>query len=340
MKVSSICLGTMTWGEQNTEEDGIRQMDYAVDRGINFLDTAELYSIPPRAETQGSTERIIGSWLSTRGNRSKVIVATKVVGRSVNTWFRESGAPAELNRVQMEEALNKSLERLKTDYIDLYQIHWPDRQVSQFGSNPTVWKAPKPAKGENPIQSTLEVLADFVKAGKVRYVGISNESSWGTMNYLHASEKHDLPRIQSIQNAYSLLNRTFEVNLAEIAMREQVGLLAYSTLAQGYLTGKYMDGALPAGSRKKLFNRLQRYEKPGSETAVKKYVELAKERGLDPGQMAIAFALSRPFLTSVIIGATQMEQLEKDISAVDIEINEELEEKLNEIHQCHCNPAP
>jgi len=338
LNVSLICLGTMTWGQQNTEADGHEQMDYALDQGINFFDTAELYSIPPKPETQGSTERIIGSWFKARGTRDKVVLATKVIGRSGNTWFREDGSPGELSRAQIEEAVNKSLKRLQTDYIDLYQIHWPDRPMP-WGSNPTIYRH-KDAAGSHPIGETLEIMGDLVKAGKIRYFGLSNESAWGTMTFLKHSEVRDLPRVQSVQNAYNLLNRTYEVALAEISMREDVGLLAYSPLAQGYLTGKYLDGARPPGARTTLFNRGQRYENPVAEEAIRKYVALAREFGLDPAQMAIAFVNSRPFVHSNIIGATTMEQLKTDIAAIDVKITPELEERINAIHLQHCNPCP
>ena len=340
LMVSSICLGTMTWGEQNSEAEGHSQMDYAVEQGVNIFDTAELYPIPPKAESQGETEKIIGSWLKNRGRRSDIVIATKVVGRTDNTWFRDKNIPGELNRDQIMEAIDKSLRRLNTDYIDLYQIHWPDRRVSQFGGSPTVWADAEPVANENSIESTLEVLDELVKSGKVRYVGVSNESAWGTMCYLKAHESKNFPRIQSIQNAYSLVNRTFEVNLAEIARREKVGLLAYSALAQGYLTGKYRNGALPEGSRKVLFGRLQRYEKPGSDEALEKYFDLAKKHEIDPSQLALAFAHSRTFMTSVIIGATTMDQLKLNIDAAQIKITPEIEAEINEIHQLHCNPAP
>jgi len=337
LNVSLICLGTMTWGQQNTEADGHAQMDYALDKGINFFDTAELYSIPPRPETQGSTERIIGSWFKARGSRDKVILATKVIGRSDNTWFRDDGSKGELSRAQVEEAVNKSLKRLQTDYIDLYQIHWPDRPMP-WGSNPTIFRH---QEGEShPIAETVEIMTDLVKAGKIRHFGLSNESAWGTMSFLKHADAKGQARVQSVQNAYNLLNRTYEVALAEVTMQENVSLLAYSPLGQGYLTGKYLDGARPPGTRTTLFGRGQRYENPTAEAAIRKYIALAKEFNLDPAQMALAFVNSRPFLTSNIIGATSMEQLKTDIASIDVTITPEIEERINAIHVEHCNPCP
>jgi len=337
LNVSLICLGTMTWGQQNTEADGHAQMDYALDKGVNFFDTAELYSIPPRPETQGSTERIIGSWFKARGSRDKVILATKVIGRSDNTWFRDDGSKGELSRAQVEEAVNKSLKRLQTDYIDLYQIHWPDRPMP-WGSNPTIFRH---QEGEShPIAETVEIMTDLVKAGKIRHFGLSNESAWGTMSFLKHADAKGQARVQSVQNAYNLLNRTYEVALAEVTMQENVSLLAYSPLGQGYLTGKYLDGARPPGTRTTLFGRGQRYENPTAEAAIRKYIALAKEFGLDPAQMALAFVNSRPFLTSNIIGATSMEQLKTDIASIDVTITPEIEERINAIHVEHCNPCP
>ncbi|WP_428698601.1 aldo/keto reductase [Stappia sp.] len=338
--VSSLSLGTMTFGEQNTEAEGHAQLDLALERGINLFDAAELYPIPPKAETQGRTEEIIGTWMKARGNRDKIVLATKVVGRSENTWFRDGGVTAKLTRAHVEEAVNKNLKRLGTDYIDLYQLHWPDRNVSGFGSNPTIWTDPAPCDDETPIEETLAALGDLVKAGKIRQVGLSNESAWGTMRFLAVAEKMGLPRVVSIQNAYSLVNRTFETALAEIAHREQVGLLAYSALAQGYLTGKYRNGALPAGARKTLFDRLQRYEKPGAEPAINAYLDLAAELGLAPSQLALAFALSRPFMTSVILGATSLAQLEHDLGALDVTITAEIEGRINTLFQHHGSPCP
>jgi aryl-alcohol dehydrogenase-like predicted oxidoreductase len=337
LAVSQICLGTMTWGQQNTEAEGHAQMDYAVAQGVNFFDTAELYAIPPRPETQGSTERIVGTWFRSRGGRDRIVLATKVIGRSEMTWFRDDGSPGELSRAQIEEAVNKSLRRLQTDYIDLYQIHWPDRPIA-WGANPTVFR---PQSGpEHPIDETLGILADIVRTGKVRHIGLSNESAWGTMTFLRHAERGGLPRVQSVQNAYNLVNRTYETALAEVSMREEVSLLAYSPLGQGFLTGKYLDGARPEGARTTLFNRGQRYQTPGAEAAIAAYVGLARELGLDPAALAIAFVDSRPFVTSTIIGATSMAQLEADIAAVRVAITPEIEERINAIHVLNCNPCP
>ncbi len=338
LKVSSICLGTMTWGEQNTEAEGHEQMDYAIDQGINFFDTAEMYAVPPRKETQGSTEKIIGSWFKARGNRDKVILATKVAGRAPMDWLRDDGSPVEQSRAQIMEAVNKSLKRLQTDYIDLYQLHWPDRPVALFGSSGLAYRHVKAET--HPIEEILETLDEIVKSGKVRHIGLSNETPWGTMKFLQASETKGLARVASIQNAYNLLNRTFELGGAEIAHREDVGLLAYSPLAQGYLTGKYQNGALPKGSRKQLFNRLQRYESPQADAAIEEYLALAKKHGLDPSQLANQFATTRPFVTSNIIGATTMEQLKLNIASKDLEWTEELEKEIHEIHQSQPNPCP
>ncbi len=339
LRVSALGLGTMTFGEQNTEAEGHAQMDLAVDRGINLFDTAELYPIPPKAETQGRADRIIGSWLKSRRCRDRIVLASKVVGYSENGWFRDAGAPTRLTRAQVHEAIDKGLKRLGTDYIDLFQMHWPDRPVTGFGSVPTVYRLPE-AREEVAIEETLAALGDAVTAGKIRHVGVSNESPWGAMRCLQLAETQGLPRIQSIQNAYSLVNRTFETGLAEIAVREDVGLIAYSTLAQGFLTGKYLGGALPVGARKTLFNRSQRYETPGADAAIAAYVALAAELGVDPARLAIRFAATRPFTTSVLLGATSMGQLETDISGFELAWTPEIEARIDAIHLIHQNPCP
>jgi len=264
LEVSEICLGTMTWGQQNTESEGHQQMDYALDKGINFFDTAEMYAVPPKKETQGSTERIIGSWFKERKSRDKVILATKVSGRSPLNWLRDGDKTTEQSKEQIFEAVDKSLIRLGVDYIDLYQLHWPDRPMNLFGGSINYEHMDEPSID---ISIILDSLNELVKSGKIRYIGLSNETPWGTMKFLHHSEISSTPRVQSIQNAYNLLNRTFEIGGSEVAHREDVGLLAYSPIAQGYLSGKYQNGALPKGSRKELFNRLQRYEGPYAEEA-------------------------------------------------------------------------
>ncbi len=337
IKVSSITLGTMTFGQQNTEAEGHAQLDYALERGINFIDTAEMYSIPPRPETQGSTERIIGTWLKARQNRDKFILATKVVGRTQNTWLRADKSPARPDAANIREAVEASLKRLQTDYIDLYQVHWPDRAIPLFGSADPSERDSAP---EVAIEETLEALGELVKAGKVRHIGVSNETSWGLHRYLRGADNGIGPRIVSNQNAYNLLNRIYETDLAEFATREQVGLLAYSPLAQGYLTGKYQRGARPEGARSTLFNRGQRYEKPGVEAAIDAYLALARETGWTPVQLSQAFVTTRPFVTSNIIGATSLEQLKANIDTAELALPADVEAKINAIHQLHGNPCP
>jgi len=339
LRVSAICLGTMTFGQQNTEAEGHAQLDYALANGVNFIDTAEIYSIPPRPETQGSTERIIGSWFASRKNRDRIVLATKVAGRGDADWLRADGKTTKLDRRQIHEACDASLKRLQTDWIDLYQLHWPDRSVPLWGAGGTTFRPPS-AREEIPIEETLEALADLVKAGKVRHVGLSNETPWGVSRFLRAHELGHGPRVHSIQNACHLLNRTFEVGLAEFALREDVGLLAYSPLAQGYLTGKYQNGARPAGARTTLFERASRYEKPGVAAAIDAYLALASELGLDLAQLAIAYVTSRAYVTSNIIGATTMTQLRTDLDSLAVTITPEIEARIDDIHQLHSNPAP
>ena len=336
IEVSEICLGTMTWGQQNTQEEGFEQMDYALDMGINFFDTAEMYAVPPKKETQGSTEKIIGNWFKERKNREKVILATKVCGRAPFTWLREKEIPTEQTKEQIFEAVDNSLERLQTDYIDLYQLHWPDRPMSLFGGSINYQHIDGPS---NSIDTILDALDELIKLGKIRHFGLSNETPWGTMEFIYHSKNKDLPRVQSIQNAYNLLNRIFEFGGSEIAFREKVGLLAYSPLAQGYLTGKYQNGNLPKGSRKELFNRLQRYEGAGSEEAIDTYLKIANKYNFDPSQLANQFVTTRPFVTSNIIGATNMEQLKLAVTSNEISLNEEIENEIEEAFKIHGNVA-
>ncbi|MAP95035.1 MAG: aldo/keto reductase [Ponticaulis sp.] len=338
LKVSACCLGTMTWGEQNTETEGHEQMDYAVEHGVNFFDTAELYAIPPKRETQGATERIVGSWFKARANRDKIILATKIVGRTGDTWYRDGDVKmCRLTETQIDEAVEKSLSRLQTDYIDLYQLHWPDRLAPTFGQRL------KPHHYDVEFETFEDVLGRLqrhVDKGNIRHIGVSNETAYGLTRFLDESRYRGLPKMQSIQNAYSLVNRCFEDGLEEVCMHEKVGLLAYSPLAQGYLTGKYRNGALPEGSRKQLFQRLQRYEKPHAEEAINSYVDLAASQNIDPAQLALKFCDTRPFMASTIIGATSMDQLKTCIDAFSLEWTEELETAVNDLHARQPNPCP
>ncbi len=337
--VSALCLGTMTWGRQNSEAEGHEQMDYALDQGINFFDSAELYPIPPEAVTQGRTEEIIGSWFAKNKMRDKVVLATKVVGRTAMDWFREDAQGAYINKKQVIAAVDGSLQRLKTDYIDLYQIHWPDRAIQIFGQGGLRYM---PMTGDGfPLDETLDIMAELVKSGKIRHFGVSNETSWGVMRYLCVAEQDPVrPRVVTVQNAYNLLNRSFEIGMAEITQREDVGLLAYSPLAQGYLTGKYQSGALPKGSRKEMFDRLERYETPGGIVALQKYIAIADKYNLDPAQMALQYVTTRPFVTSNIIGATSMDQLKVDIASQEVILSAEILEEIEEVHALHSNPCP
>lgn len=334
LEISKICLGTMTFGEQNTEQDAFAQLDYAVDHGVNFIDTAEMYPVPPKAETQGLTEQFIGNWLGKSGKREKVVLATKVAGPRNVPYIREDMS---LNRRHIHTAINDSLQRLQTDYVDLYQLHWPQRQTNCFGQ----LNYPYPdAQEEVTLIETLEALTELVNAGKVRYIGVSNETPWGVMSLLRLAEKHDLPRIVSIQNPYNLLNRSFEVGLSEISHYEGVQLLAYSPMAFGCLSGKYLNGAKPAGARCSLFERFQRYFTPQGIKATQAYVALAQEAGLDPAQMALAFVNQRPFVAANIIGATSIAQLKANIDSINLELSEEVLTKIQEIGTTYSNPCP
>jgi aryl-alcohol dehydrogenase-like predicted oxidoreductase len=336
VNVSRLCLGTMTFGQQNSEAEGHAQMDYAVDRGINFFDAAEIYPIPPKPETQGRTEAIIGTWLAARKARDKVVIATKVAGRGKMVWVRKNETATRQSPGQIMEAAEASLKRLRTDHIDLYQLHWPDRPMRVFEGLDYLH-----LEGEtHPIDDILGALGKLVAEGKVRFVGLSNETPWGVMSFLRVAAQHGLPRLASIQNAYNLVNRSFEVGLSEVAYREEVSLLAYSPLGQGYLSGKYEGGALPPGSRKTLFDRLGRYEKGNGPKAISAYVEAARRHGLDPAQMAIAFAASRRFVTSTIIGATTMDQLKTDIAAAELTLSDAVLADIEQLHLDYPNPCP
>jgi len=334
LNVSLICLGTMTWGEQNTEREAFEQLDYAVDQGINFIDAAEMYPVPPRGETQGLTETYLGNWLKARGRRDDLVIATKVTGPSGMNYMR--GGPR-LTREQIHTAVDDSLRRLQTDYIDLYQVHWPERQANFFGK---LGFEPGDDGDAVPVDETLGALNELVEAGKVRHIGLSNETAWGAMHYLRLSEKHGWPRPVSVQNPYNLLNRSYEVGLAEVSMRENCGLLAYSPLAFGALTGKYLGGRQPAGARLTEFPRFSRYTSEHAVEATAAYVNLAGEHGLSPAQMALAYVNSRPFLTSNIIGATTMDQLAENIESAHIRLSDELLGRIESLHQRYTYPCP
>ncbi|MEL7292847.1 MAG: NADP(H)-dependent aldo-keto reductase, partial [Pseudomonadota bacterium] len=334
LEVSKICLGTMTFGEQNTEQQAFSQLDYALERGVNFIDTAEMYPVPPKAQTQGLTEQYIGNWLTKSGKREKVVLATKVAGPRNVPYIRDNMS---LDRRNIHLAIDDSLKRLQTDYVDLYQLHWPQRQTNCFGQ----LNYPYPdEQQEVTLIETLEALSDLIKAGKVRYIGVSNETPWGVMSLLRLAEKHDLPRIVSIQNPYNLLNRSFEVGLSEISHYEGVQLLAYSPLAFGCLSGKYLNGARPDGARCSLFERFVRYFTPQGEQATQAYVQLAQEHGLDPAQMALAFVNQRPFVAANIIGATNLDQLKANIDSLDVVLTDELLQGIQEIGTTYSNPCP
>ncbi len=336
LMVSTVCLGTMTWGEQNTEAEAFAQLDHARAAGINFLDTAEMYPVAPRAETFGHTEEIIGNWLADRGQRDKTIVATKVVGPAARFPYVRDGKPR-LNRTHITAAIAASLKRLRTDYIDLYQLHWPDRGGEAFGALGYVHD---PQADETPIEETLAVLDDLVRAGMVRAIGVSNERPWGVMRYLALADAGRGPRLASIQNPYSLLNRSFETGSAEVAVREECSLLAYAPLGAGTLTGKYLNGRRPPGARLSLWPDNRRYQGARAEAAVAAYVALARKSGLDPAQMALAFVFTRPFVTAAIIGATSMDQLRNNIAAAAMTLPQDVLAGIESIHRVHTYPCP
>ena len=336
IEVSKICLGTMTWGNQNTEAEGHEQMDYALDQGVNFFDTAELYPIPAHPDRHSTTEKIIGTWFKKNGNRDKVVLASKIAGKADFTKFiRTTG----FNRESIIEAVEASLQRLQTDYIDLYQLHWPDRNTNYFGKRGYAHDISD--HWEDNIHQVLETLRDLIREGKIRHVGISNETPWGTMRFLEESKVHaTLPRAITIQNPYSLLNRLFEVGLSEVSMREQIGLMAYSPLGFGVLSGKYLGDRKPDGARITLFPNYIRYSSKTAIEATQKYYELAQQNDMSLAQMALAFVNSRPFLTSNIIGATSMKQLEENIASIDLELSETVLKGIEAIHNQIPNPAP
>lgn len=333
-EVSKICLGTMTWGQQNTEAEAHEQISYALDRGINMLDVAEMYPVPPRAETQGRTEEYIGTWFKKTGLRDKYILATKAAGPNPEFHYLRGGP--RFTRAQLMEAVDGSLRRLQTDCIDLYQLHWPDRYTNFFGQRGYFHRE----QPETPIDETLRALQELVAAGKIKTIGLSNETPWGTMKFLELADRESLPRVESIQNPYGLLNRTYEIAMAEVSHREDVGLLAYSPLGMGLLTGKYRHGAKPEGSRMAVFERFTRYD--GAETleATEQYLQLADEHSLNPTHMALAFVNTRPFVLSNIIGATTMEQLKMNIDSLDVTLSKDVLKGIEAIQQRLPNPAP
>ncbi len=336
LKVSLICLGTMTWGKQNNQKEAFEQMDYSINEGINFFDTAEMYAVPCTAETFGKTETIIGNWFKERKNREKIILATKVSGPGLS-WIRGGGF--QYTKENITTALGESLKRLNTDYIDVYQLHWPERNTNYFGK--LGYKHEEIEKKWNSFESILRVLKSFVDQGKIRYIGLSNESAWGLSKFLELSTSQNLPRVVSVQNPYNLLNRTYEVGLAEISIREQSGLLAYSPLASGVLTGKYRNDQKPKGSRLQLFGEyFPRYFKKLSLLAVEEYFKVSKKYNISLAQLSLAFVNQQSFVTSNIIGATTMKQLKENIKSIDIKLDSEIIDEINLVHKNNPNPAP
>ena len=335
LDVSLICLGTMTWGTQNKEKDAFDQMDYSIAEGVNFFDTAELYSVPPNSDSYGKTEVMIGNWFEKRKNREKIILASKVAGPGCN-WIR--GGKNNFDEKTIGEAIDGSLKRLKTDYIDLYQLHWPERSTNYFGTRE--YTVDSDEGTWNSFESVLEALGKFIKSGKIRYIGMSNETPYGLSKYIELSKSKKLPRMMSVQNPYNLVNRTYEIGMSEISIRERCGLLVYYPLATGALSGKYRNGQMPKNSRQALFKGWERHLNPLAMKAYEEYYKLAKENDMTMAQLAQAFVNTRPFVTSNIIGATTMEQLKENIDSVNIELSDEILNKIDVIHNNNPNPSP
>ena len=335
LEVSLICLGTMTWGTQNSEKDAFEQMDYSITKGINFFDTAELYSVPPNSDSYGKTEVMIGNWFEKRKNREKVILATKVAGPGCN-WIRGGGN--NFDEKTIGKAIDGSLRRLKTDYIDLYQLHWPERSTNYFGQRD--YTIDSDEGNWNSFENVLEALEKFIKSGKIRYIGMSNETPYGLSRYIELSKSKKLPRMMSVQNPYNLVNRTYEIGMSEISIREKCGLLVYYPLATGALSGKYRNGKMPKNSRQALFKGWERHLNPLAMKAYEEYYKLAKENNMTMAQLAQAFVNTRPFVTSNIIGATTMDQLKENIDSVNIELTDEIIDKINKIHNNNPNTSP
>jgi len=334
LDVSTICLGTMTWGEQNTQEEAFEQMNYSLENGVNFWDTAELYAVPPKKETYGHTEEIIGNWFEKTKKRDQVILASKVAGPSRN--YLRNGENS-FTGPNLESALENSLKRLKTDYIDLYQLHWPERNVNNFGRLSYTHEE----NNWNQFEDVLGELNKYIDKGKIRYIGLSNETPWGVMNYLKVSKEKNLPRMMSIQNPYGLLNRSYEIGLSEVSIREEIGCLAYSPLASGYLTGKYRNNNFPKGSRmERDFDFWTRYRKPNTEKAIELYYEISEKYELNMSQMSLKFCEIQDFMTSVIIGATTMEQLKTNVESVNINLPDEVIKEINNVQTIYPNPCP
>ena len=333
--VSLICLGTMTWGTQNSEKDAFEQMDYAFEKGINFFDTAELYSVPPTPTSFGKTEIMIGNWFAKKNNREKIILASKVAGPGCS-WIRGGGNNFSYKKIG--EAIDGSLKRLKTDYIDLYQLHWPERTTNYFGKRDYVQDENE--EKWNGFESVLESLDKYIKMGKIRYIGISNETPFGLSKYIEISKNKNLPRVMTVQNPYNLVNRTYEIGMSEISLRERCGLIPYYPLATGYLSGKYRNNKMPKNSRQALFKGWERHGNPLALKAYEEYFKLAEKYDLTPTHLAHAFVNSRPFVTSNIIGATTMDQLKENIDSVNIELSQEIMDQIDLIHNNIPNPSP